>query len=283
MARVPFHQRLGGTPKPQVGLKEMPTELRAALWNTFQHWIFSSEVPGQDPSEQARNVYVYIGWLADEVCYYEHDNRKKLKAWFLETATWDRAYDFVEWLPRLIFMGPADRYDGVRLHRNLATRFIAQVNSALEREGAPYRYVNTELVPITDDNEIAEIEKASVSPFSGARQHIAQSTTLLALKPNPDYRNSIKESVSAIESLLKEATAMKSGDLGQLLTAFEKKHGVLHPAFRKAVSNLYGWTSDEGGVRHAIFAEVDVDHSDARFMLVACSAFVNFLIQHAAG
>lgn len=282
MDRVPFDQRIGGSSPPQIGLKEMPTDLRVALWNTFQHLIFSSELPGQDAGVQARHVYVFIGWPADEIHYYEHDNRKELKKWFLEVATWGRAYDFVEWLPRLIFMGRKDPYDGFRLHNHCATRFIAQLNSALERAGAPYRYVNSELVPITDDEEIAEVQKASVSKFSGARQHIAQATTLLSLKPNPDYRNSIKESVSAIESLLKEITSIKSGDMGPLLTAFEKKYGLFHPAFRKAVSSLYGWTSDEGGVRHAIFSDVDVDHSDARFMLVACSAFVNFVIQHAA-
>ena len=45
---------------------------------------------------------------------------------------------------------------------------------------------------------------------------------------------------------------------------------------------LYGYTSDEDGIRHAILnddAVVGLD--EAKFFLVACSAFVNFLIAKA--
>lgn len=283
MDRVPFHQRMGVEAAPQVGLNEMPSQLRIALWNVFQHWIFDDDLPCQSPREQARNVFVYLGWPADEVSYHEHDNRRQLKEWFMDVATWDHVYDFVEWLPVLIMKGTADRYDGLKPMHKFVGSYMTELNRTLVREGAPYRLVNAELVPITDDREIAEVSMAISTQFSGARQHIAQAATLLAMKPIPDYRNSIKESVSAIESVLKEITSTKHADLPQLLTAFENKHGALHPAFRKAVSALYGWTSDEGGVRHAIFSGVEVDHSDARFMLVACSAFVNFLVQHAAG
>jgi hypothetical protein len=45
-------------------------------------------------------------------------------------------------------------------------------------------------------------------------------------------------------------------------------------AFRK----LYGYTSDEKGIRHSLLEEAAKVHAeDARFMIVACSAFVNLL------
>jgi hypothetical protein len=52
----------------------------------------------------------------------------------------------------------------------------------------------------------------------------------------------------------------------------------MHPALEKAFVALYGYTSDEGGVRHALLGEEKVSGSEARFMLVACSAFINYVI-----
>ena len=53
----------------------------------------------------------------------------------------------------------------------------------------------------------------------------------------------------------------------------------LHPALKQGFLKIYGYTSDEGGVRHAegMFVS-DVTFEEAKFMLVSCSAFVNFLI-----
>ena len=52
----------------------------------------------------------------------------------------------------------------------------------------------------------------------------------------------------------------------------------MHAALRQALEKLYGYTSDEKGVRHALLDEATVDEADARFMMVACSAFVTYLI-----
>ena len=51
----------------------------------------------------------------------------------------------------------------------------------------------------------------------------------------------------------------------------------LHPALRAAFGNLYGYTSDEGGIRHALMESKVVSFDDAKFFLVVCSAFVNFV------
>jgi len=42
--------------------------------------------------------------------------------------------------------------------------------------------------------------------------------------------------------------------------------------------SIYGYTNDEGGIRHSMLDEAKVDFEDSKFMLVACSAFVNYLI-----
>jgi hypothetical protein len=40
---------------------------------------------------------------------------------------------------------------------------------------------------------------------------------------------------------------------------------------------MYGYTSDAEGIRHALLEEPTLEQADAIFMLVTCSAFVNYL------
>jgi hypothetical protein len=47
------------------------------------------------------------------------------------------------------------------------------------------------------------------------------------------------------------------------------------------LGNLYGYTSDESGIRHAILESKDIGFAEAKFMLVTCSAFVNFAVDKA--
>ena len=57
-----------------------------------------------------------------------------------------------------------------------------------------------------------------------------------------------------------------------------KKRVEIHPAFERSLHTLYGYTSDEGGVRHSLLESSTISFSDAKFMLVTCSAFANYLV-----
>jgi hypothetical protein len=48
---------------------------------------------------------------------------------------------------------------------------------------------------------------------------------------------------------------------------------------RVGAATLYGYTSDEGGVRRAILESKTVGFTEAKFMLVTCPAFVNFVLE----
>lgn len=56
----------------------------------------------------------------------------------------------------------------------------------------------------------------------------------------------------------------------------------IHGALKTAIKQLYGYTSDAEGVRHAIMSQTDVGFDEAKFMLVACAAFVNFFVSKAS-
>ena len=53
--------------------------------------------------------------------------------------------------------------------------------------------------------------------------------------------------------------------------------GLLHSALKDAFSKLYAYTSDEQGIRHAMLDEPNLTRADARFFLLSCTSFVNYL------
>ncbi len=103
----------------------------------------------------------------------------------------------------------------------------------------------------------------------------------LADRQNPDYRNSIKESISAVESLCCIIADGKKATLGDALKIIKDKI-PLHTALEKAFQKLYGYTSNAEGIRHALMDESSLSQEDAIFMLVSCSTFTNYLVAKAS-
>lgn len=51
----------------------------------------------------------------------------------------------------------------------------------------------------------------------------------------------------------------------------------LHTALKDGFVKLYGYSSDEQGIRHAMLDEPNISAADARFFLLSCTFFVNYL------
>ncbi len=147
------------------------------------------------------------------------------------------------------------------------------INKTLEEHNAAYRFVGNEIAEITDKNEIQAIEVALANADSPVRTHLDAALRMLSDKEAPDYRNSVKESISAVEAACRQVTGNSSATLGDAL----KRVQNLHPAMSGAFSKLYGYASDASGIRHSLTDEATISYADAKFMLVTCSAFVSFL------
>ena len=143
------------------------------------------------------------------------------------------------------------------------------------------------IAPLTTDQEIAAIEQALAAgqaskPLQMVSDHIDQALALLSDRQAPDYRNSIKESISAVEAICKIIAGMSNATLGPALDAIQRGNVVaLHPSLKEGFQKFYGYTSDAAGIRHAMKDASTVDQEDALFMLVSCSAFVNYLVAKA--
>lgn len=153
------------------------------------------------------------------------------------------------------------------------------INSVFEQEYVGYRFVDGRIVPITDENEIKSIEDACSGEFEGPRTHIKKAVGFIADREHKDYKNCIKESIFAVESIGSIIVGNDKATLPDALKILKKNNLKIHPVLEVALIKLYAYTSDENGIRHAegLF-ENDVTFEEAEFMLVSCSAFVNYLI-----
>jgi hypothetical protein len=119
------------------------------------------------------------------------------------------------------------------------------------------------------------------SEVDAVQTHFRTALKNLSDRHNPDYRNSIKESISAVECACKKLTGDQHTDLNRALQKLDGQK-AFHPAFKQSLEKLYAWTNDASGIRHSIKDAPTPSKADAQFMLVTCSAFVNYLFAREA-
>lgn len=195
-------------------------------------------------------------------------NATVLRDYIIFSDKWYCIYDFIERYLRIC--------DGEKesLMRN-------EFNRILQDEAAAYRIVEKQVVPITNESELATIDEAMGTEYDSVNTHIAKALELYADRKSPDYENSIKESISAVEAICSIITGEtgNNGTLGNTITKLKNKGVHIHPAMEKAYSALYGYTNDESGIRHGSMDFMNAPAEDAKYMLVSCSAFVNYLME----
>ncbi|MDX3914818.1 MULTISPECIES: AbiJ-NTD4 domain-containing protein [Olivibacter] len=276
-----FSQRIGLKPVREIIQRESADAvLRNQLWNALT--IFYLKRFGTWISETDKSIYFlinriwvkYYGNRLDELDSYTPKILNKLKDDFL-TSSWNEMFDILEFIPNNYELEVREGgYDN-----KTNKEFYILANKILEQNLSAYRFVDKLITEISSEEEMSSIEEAAqqTSKYKPVQTHLRRALELLSDRKSPDYRNSIKESISAIESFCCIATNNPKATLGQALKEAEKRHEI-HPALKNSFSSLYGYTSDGGGIRHSLLSESSLKQEDAKFMLVACSAFVNYLL-----
>lgn len=161
--------------------------------------------------------------------------------------------------------------------------FVKEINRQFERLSYGYRIVQGKVVDVVSDVEIQSINKA-VETEDNASAHLLQALNLYSLKPQPDCRNSIKESITAVESLFRSMT--NENTFGKAYDKI-KQQMTIHPRLEELIQKMYDYTNQkETGIRHA---KVEIDDKylpsaqEALFMLVTCSATINYVRSKAEG
>jgi hypothetical protein len=269
-----FSERIGkNQPKVEIQLDFMDQELKNSLWNVVCMFITEPMVKQQYLYESPFKSFVESIWFSffkepiDQIPFITDRVSSELRNRFFSWNYLD-TYDFIDFV--------ASRKTPFNNEK-----FITACNFILKRELSGYRFVNGQLAPITNEQEIGEIEKAitaaSDKSLVGVKTHLSEALNKLSDKKSPDYRNSIKESILAVESICQVITGDSKAELGKALKTLSSKlpiHGALLQGFIK----IYGYTSDGDGIRHAMMDESSLDQEDALYMLISCSSFINYLM-----
>lgn len=182
--------------------------------------------------------------------------------------TYDSVLTVIEFVAKLLHNSPYGK----------DARVYNTFNNVFEKEFVGYRFVDGLITPITDEIEVEEIDNAITFLNIQTKMHIRKSLEKLSDRENPDYENSIKESITAVESICSTIIG-KGATLGEALKKLEGSGLAIHPALKSAFITLYGYTSDGKGIRHSgQIGGKDATFEEAKFMLVSCCAFVNYLV-----
>ncbi|MBP6431331.1 MAG: hypothetical protein KA319_06155 [Ferruginibacter sp.] len=273
-----FSQRMGISPS----IKEMQSEsidndLMNSLWNIINIFIFDniSDYSKYGAVESNFERFGKLMWHSfyklpiDEMPHSKYDIIRAIRKKFYN-GEWNEIYNFLEYLATV-------REESLNIYE-----YINAINIVLEKEFSSYRFLDNLIVPISNKTEIATINESinkteSFTALNVCNIHLKKALEKLSDRKAPDYRNSIKESICAVEAFAKIISGNDKDSLGGAIDKIKGKLKI-HGALEKGIKSIYAYTSDSDGIRHALTEEATVDFEDAKFMLVSCSAFVNYLI-----
>jgi hypothetical protein len=157
--------------------------------------------------------------------------------------------------------------------------FGERIDAILVYCRSPYRVVAADVIaPVGSDQEAETIGKAfadlNAAGLAGGREHLKAASGELSAG---HFADSVRESINAVESVVR--VLEPSGEFSKALAKLEAKTNI-HGALKRGFLAIYGFSSDQQGIRHPLLekAAPDVDEADAMFMIGACSAFLSYLI-----
>lgn len=270
-----FSERYGYTKPSDVIIRERITpEIQNAIQNCIEELIHKLDTT-YAPIYLPKDIFKKI----EEEIYVHYFNGLKSKYNYgfsieylqCKSNEWYKKLDIIE----LILENLNILLKTYGWYYNAYKEFIDLLNFEFKRLNFGYHIIENKITEVTSKEEIVTIEKALKESKNNVREHLSKALDLYSKRPIADYRNSIKESISAVEAISRNIT-------GENILNFKKmeEKGVFIPAvLRKAFECLYGYTNDKTtGIRHALMDDTNAPQAEeALFMLVSCSAFINYL------
>ena len=274
-----FSERYGYVAPNNVIIKEdMPKEIINAFCSL---WDYIG-------SDYSNHTYQYIPCESLEMEVWRHFlnlrrndfyRKQVIIVSFLydENQPWYKKLDLIEFIIQAMFDGAYRRNDGRAI--NYCETFVKSLNAEFERLHYGYRIADKKVTPITSEVEIQTIEDAIRTSKDNIKEHLSKAIALFADRESPDYVNSIKESISAVEAFCRELTGKST--LGAALNELEKKGIKIQARLKEGIEQLYAYTNQpDTGIRHGLMdacSDYRPSYNEAYFMLVSCSAFINYM------
>ena len=137
------------------------------------------------------------------------------------------------------------------------------------------------IIPTTSREMKESVERSlaniNQSELTGAKSHFYSAAQALN---NNNFSDSVRESIHAVEAAARKIDPEPSKGLGAALNSLENRGMLKHPALKEGIKKLYGYTSDEEGIRHPLIDSeaANVGFDEAIFMYGACVSFVDYLV-----
>ena len=270
-----FSQRYGYEPLPEpMRLGELSDDLRREIFNAVREPFlgitnFSGKYFVDDEARFIERVFGRIYGQTEDTIGNRFDDIMDCTKRIAFLSEFNEILDFLE-----IIMN--DRYD--------ITHFPDRIQELFERHGAAY-WLDTSQRPYQffpratkeqGDTTRKAIETLRGENMPGASTHLRQAAEHINAR---QYADSIADSIHAVESVARVIDPKANKTLVPALNSLERVGLLKHPALKKAFNKLYGYTSDEQGIRHALTDQsaADVGLDEAMFMFGACASFAAYL------
>lgn len=274
-----FSQRNGYEPLPRaMELEELSSELRLALNNKFYEVLQEGKLDRFYKREIQNWIVRILGKFAQKpggrVSTRFAEHVKFFESTFLD-ADFNRVLDLCE-----IMMDECNEHIEPIFHISESIVELFEVHQAaylLDTSQRPYQFM-----PCASPEQANAIQEAIKTlrdgGMDGAVTHLREAAEHIDIR---QYADSVKDSILAVESVARKIDPRANSTLATALNSLEKAGILTHPALKAGFEKLYGYTSDEGGIRHAIvFGDsAEVGQDEALYMFGACASFAAYLVR----
>ena len=273
---LPFSQRYKYEPLPEpMRLEQLSNDLRREIWNAVRTLLLKGKKGHTSPyfsAQHKRFIERILGKFhrlsEDEITTSYREVLVSFKSTIVD-GQFNRVLDLLELILNDIEFGD---------------ELVFEMGDLFELHHAPY-WVDPSQEPYrfhprssVEQGQAAQqaIQMLQENKMDGATAHLGQASEHIN---QGQYADSVSDSIAAVESVARKIDPKANRTLSPALDSLEQAGVVKHPALKMAYSKLYGYTSDEEGIRHALIdkSEADVGLDEAVFMYGACASFAAYL------
>ncbi len=272
MLDQPFSRRHGYEPLPEaMRLEYLSREFRIQIWNLIRNSVIDRADFFFATDHAKRFLERVLGRLTkmpeDEV------NTESAMA-FMKDLVLDGSFSSVLDLVELVSNDDASWLP-----------FAEQVHDLFEHHAAPYRFDISRppfhFIPRGSKEQGEAIQQAvdtlRQAKMDGASAHLKKAAEAMN---GGRYAESVGNSIHAVESVACLIDPKAAKTLGPALKSLKDRGVLNHEALAKGFAALYGYSSNEQGIRHALLdrSEANVGLDEAMFMYGACASFSAYLV-----
>lgn len=273
-----FSQRMGlAKIRETIQTDDLDLPTRNALWNVVGPFFKKCAVLCSVYTDIWTELYHRTSDTCPNVAGRYASAAERFYAFYkrvITEKTWNECMDLIE------FLSAFSEHWQNQLDRKIPSYEAPTAeayNNVFGKYLVGYRIIDGRILPITNEEEKSAIEEATQQSPDAVAEQISKAIQFFGDRKKPDYAKSVDCSISAVEAQCRILLNDPTPTLGKALKKLEDKGVRMHGSLKGAFDKLYGFTSDANGIRHAGMAPSEVDADLAKFMLVACSAFVNYL------